>query len=87
MSFGRKGVVELALPPSLNRSMSPAAQNIISPSLQYDVTLHPIAMVLGVLSGLAGVIVFVKKLQDPRGLLINRVIELDPTSADVFWAR
>jgi len=84
-SFGRKGVVESTLPLPMNRSMSAAAQDVVSPSLQYDVTLHPMAMLLGVMAGLAGAMVCFKGLQDPRGLLINRVIELDPGSANVFW--
>lgn len=85
MSFGRKGVVDSIPPEVLNRSSLVAEQGRMAPTLKYDVTLHPFAMLLGIIGGLAGAMVFVKKLQDPRGLLINRVIELDPASADMFW--
>lgn len=76
--FGRKGLSD-ARP-------APNAAPLASRALKFDVTPSPWKMLLGIFFfGTAALICFVK-MRDPRGLLINHLIELGPVAADIFWA-
>lgn len=78
--FGQKGV-GAAVEARIRREAGELPQ-----PLRYDVTPHPLKMLLGIVLFGACALVLAAKLGDPRGLLINGLIELSPAGADVFFA-
>lgn len=76
--FGRKGLE--------NQPRNSRPAGLTEPPTSFEVTPHPWRALFGAcFFGAAGLLFYVK-LRDPRGLLINHLIELDPQSADIFWA-
>ncbi len=78
--FGKKGAVSQPLVASSRGHISP--NNV----LKFDVTPKPAKMILGIAFFGAGALIFFDKLLDPRGIIINGLIELGPAGADIFYS-
>ena len=78
-TFGRKGAGADA-PQPIGRQQ--ASLPVLT---KFNVTPHPLKMLLGIALFGVGAMVMFEKLLDPRGLLINGFIELGPTGADIFF--
>jgi hypothetical protein len=63
--------------------MQPAPRMI--PTRKFDVTPKPLKMLLGIALFGAAACLFYVKMCDPRGVLINNLIELGPLGADILW--
>lgn len=76
--FGRKGEdstrVSLSEPPKSYAAVA-----------KFDITPRPVPMLLAIGMGLTATLVLLAELFDPRALLINGIIELGPTGADIFF--
>ena len=79
--FGRKGLSE-----KQGLSASPPRPSRVPQDIaRFDVTPHPMKMVLMVFFGLGGAVVMLNEMLDPRGLILNRIIHFSPFSADIFF--
>jgi hypothetical protein len=81
-SFGRKGLVRDSVPASRPSVQMDGSRGPV----RFDVTPRPGVMILGIALGGTGVLLFLAKLLDPRGVLINGIISLGPRGADLLFA-
>ena len=76
--FGRKGIASTG-------SSGPARPAAATTAVKFDVTPKPWQMLFGFLFFGAAGAVLAGKVADPRGLIINGLIELSPGGADIFY--
>lgn len=86
MSFGRKGLTagEKAIAtgrPAPRLPTPPPVSNVH----RFDVTPSPVLMAFSMLFFGACAAFLVSEIRDPRGVVINHIITLDPFGADIFF--